>query len=492
MLGAKVASGAAWLVGARLGTKLLDLISTLVLARLLVPADFGLVALAVTVLVILNSVTDMSLGTAVVQIPKPTAHHYDTVFTLTLLRGLAIFLLMAVIAVPFADFYQDDRLVWPIVLLGLAPLIRGMISPKMIVYVREVRFLPQFVLEVGGKVAAFLVTLLMAYLHPSYWAMVAGLIAAPVITTFASYILAPYRPKLDLSEFKGLIGFTGWITLSQVVGTLNLQADRLILGNYLGKSVLGQYVVGSELAGMPTQVPLAPIMQALYAGFAKLKGDLAMLQSAYRTSQTILVAIALPLGLVVGVLAEKIVLLALGPTWLPAASVITVLAPVIALQIVTGPAQSAMMALGLTRTIFNRDLLGLCIRIPTIVLGLYLAGLEGVIWARALTGGMLIYLNLQVVSRHLNISMGSQLLAPWRSLVSGVALTAVVLGLEDQIAAPEQFLLSACGVAAVATAGIAAYIGCHLILWQLSGRPQGAETKLFSLAAGKLGRIRAS
>jgi hypothetical protein len=105
---------------------------------------------------------------------------------------------------------------------------------------------------------------------------------------------------------------------------------------------------------------------------------------------------------------------------------------------------------------------------------------------------MLIYLNLQVVSRHLNISMGSQLLAPWRSLVSGVALTAVVLGLEDQIAAPEQFLLSACGVAAVATAGIAAYIGCHLTLWQLSGRPQGAETKLFSLAAGKLGRIRAS
>jgi O-antigen/teichoic acid export membrane protein len=482
MLGRKVALGALWLVGARLAAKGMDLLAMLIVARILTPEDFGLVALAATVLVILYTVSDLSLANALIRMHDPDKHAYDTAFTLNLMRGLVLAGCLVGLAWPMAALYADPRLVDLMLVLALVPLFRAMLSPRMAHLARGLMFRQAFVLEASGKAAAFVASVGVAMATGSYWALIAGLVAAPALSSAISYLLAPYRPAFSLVHWRAIFAFSGWLTASHVVNTLNWHADRFFIGGHLGTAALGQYTVGSELASLPTNAPMLPMMQALYAGFARLADDLERLRTAYLASQSIVMALAVPLGLIVAVLAEPVIVLAIGPRWLDAAFVVQVLAPVIAFQMLTGAAQSATMATGLTRMIFRRDLTALAIRLPLILGGLYLFGFEGVVWARVASGLASIGLNLHMIRRALGAPLTDQLLAPWRSIVSG---SLMVLGLLAAMRA-----LPVAGVdhttlllhtVALGVAGVGIYVAVHLLLWLAAGRPAGPESRLIRL-----------
>lgn len=482
MLSQKVASGAIWLVSARLATRVLDLLSMLIVARLLLPADFGLFALAATVLLILNAVSDLSLANALVQMADPQKPAYDTAFTLNLLRGCGLAMMLCAVAWPFADFYGDARLAPILLALALVPLLRGLSSPRMAHLQRALQFRAAFVFEAAGKSAAFVASVSVAFATQSYWALVAGLVAAPAISTLLSYRLAPYRPALGMTDWRPIFAFSGWLTLSNVVNTLNWQADRFFIGGQLGTTVLGQYTVGSDLASLPTNAPIVPIMQALYAGFAKLSHDAARLRAAYLASQCIVIALALPISVTVSVFAKTIILIAIGPEWASSAYVVQVLAPVFALQMLTAPAQSIAMVTGNTRSIFWRDVIALFIRLPLILAGMYLAGLEGVVWARVVSGCLIIVLNLLLIRRLLEVSVTQQLLAPWRSYLSGLAMGGFyivagselgLLSMQDLWAVPQLLALAAVGAVLYGTV--------HMGLWAIARPRDSAEGKLLKM-----------
>jgi lipopolysaccharide exporter len=489
MLAKKVATGALWLVGARLATKALDLVSLLIVARLLVPADFGLFALAATVLLVLNAVTDLSLLYAIVQMREPPDAVYDTAFTLSAARGLVLCGALVSVAWPFAELYGDPRLASIILALAAVPLLRGLASPRLAFLQRQMEFRPSFYLEAAGKAAAFVASITAAVLTRNYWALVAGMIAAPIISTLLSYRLAPYRPTFALSDWKPIFAFSGWLSLSNVVNTLNWQADRLFIGGQLGTAALGHYTVGSELATLPTNAPIMPIMQALYAGFAKLSDDLERLRTAYLASQCAVMAIAMPIAITVSVFAYTIVFVAIGQEWTTSAFVIQVIAPISALQMLTGPAQSISMVRGRTDAILRRDLAALGLRLPLILFGIYLAGLEGAVWARIVP--IRIGLNLMLMKSMLDLSVFRQLLAPWRSYLSGLALAVMLVTVGshlDLLAATDIWVLPQ--LICVAAAGFALYAVVHLGLWSITQPANSAERKLLDIWSHAIGQPR--
>ena len=487
MLARKIAAGAIWLVASKLATRFLDLVAMLIVARLLLPAEFGLFALAVSVLLVLNAVTDLSLSNAIIQMKDPPDSVYDTAFTLNVLRGFAVAAALAAIAIPFASLYGDARLQAIILALATVPVLKSLVSPRMAHLQRQLSFKPQFYLEAAGKIAAFVASILVAYLTRSYWALVAGMIATPAISSMISYQFAPYRPRFGLHEWKPIFGFSGWLTLSNAVNTLNWQADRFFIGAKLGTATLGQYTVGSELASLPTNAPILPIMQALYAGFAKLAHDTVRLREAYMTSQCVIIAIALPISVTVSVFAYPILDLAIGPAWSQSAYVVQILAPVFALQMLTAPAQSIAMATGRTRSIFMRDTVALLVRLPLIVLGLWFAGLSGVIWARVASGLFIIILNLALMKRILDVSILSQLLAPWRSFVSALALALCLIVVGNAFDLLSRVTIDrAALLVATAVLGGVVYAVVHLGLWVLHKPEQSAEQKLLDMAVSIL------
>lgn len=481
----RLIKGSAWMSASRVVVNALALLSTILLARLLVPEDFGLVSLAMTFLAIVTSVTELSLSMALVRHEAPTPEHFDTAWTLNALRGLLIGLLFAASGWPVAAMYGDDRLVGVMAVLGASTVISGLTNPRTIILQRQLIFWQEFLLEVVQKLAAFVTAISIAYFYRSYWALLIGTVSAQIITTVVSYAVLPYRPRIGFKHFKDLMSFSVWLTGGQIVNTLNWRFDYLLIGRGLGMSALGHYSVGNNLAQIPTRETTAPLTKVIYPGFANIRDDPARLAAAYQRAQSLVTAIALPAGFGAALIADPLIRLAMGDKWEPVIFVVQGLAAIFALQTLGSLSTPLGMARGETRVLFNRNVLMLIVRVPLIVAGMLVGGLKGIVIARLVSGLFSIFVSLRLVRRFTGLSLEQQLSANGRALLSiaamvgGVALVSPLLGTGTDTMS----LLTR--IAVSGAVGGLVYCGTSFLLWIAMNRPSGPEREV-QLLLGKL------
>ena len=136
----KMVRGAAWVIVARLSDRLIGLVSTVILVRILVPADFGLLAMATSIIAMLALISDFSFDLALIQNPKAERRHYDTVWTLNLLFSIAYALMLVLLAQPAAHFYHEPRLAAVMEWLALGTLIGGFTNVGIVAFRKACRF----------------------------------------------------------------------------------------------------------------------------------------------------------------------------------------------------------------------------------------------------------------------------------------------------------------------------------------------------------------
>ena len=479
-----LARGTAWIAGARAVTNALGFASTLVLARLLTPDDFGLVALATTMLAILTSLTDLSLTSALVQHKAPAEHHFHAAWTLQFLRNTFLSAAFAAASFPAAAFFAEPRLVGVMFALAVSIFIQGLSNPRSIMLTRDLVFWQQFMMQVGSKIATLLVATAIAYVYRSYWALVWSTIAGQIVSLALSYTVLPFRPRPQFRGARELIGFSVWLTLGQMINTINWKSDQIFIGGYLGRPALGFYSVGDNLAIMPTRELTSPITQTLFPAFSRVSHDPDRLRSAYQKSQAVVTALALPAGVGTALVAHPLVLLTMGAKWLPVVFVIQVLASVFAFQSLGSLSQPLAMATGNTRLLFRRDLQGFLMRLPTIVAGMLIAGLPGIIYARAITGFLAIILHMQVVKKVTGLTITEQFGANKRAITSVISMGLAVGALSHFMGVfGTSTSALALRLAILATAGAVTYLAATAVLWVWASRPDGHEKEI--LAVGK-------
>jgi len=487
-LSERLVRGSLWITASRGLVNFLGLVSTFVLARLLVPADFGLVALGTTMLAIVSAVTNLSLSQALVHHRNPTDDHFHAVWTMNAARGLLIGLMFSAAAIPAAHFYGDPRLQGVMHALGFSVFLSGLANPRRIMLQKDLVFWQDFVLNVSQKLIGVVVSVVIALIWRSYWALVLGTIAGQVANVLISYTVLPFRPRPVLKHLRELWSFSAWLTLSQVINTINARFDQLLIGKLLGRTDLGYYTVGSNLALLPTREATLPLTQTLFPAFSRLAEDPERLRKAYQRAQAMVTAIALPAGVGVALVARPIVELTMGEKWLPAVAVIQALASVFALQTLGTLSQPLGMALGRTRLLFTRDTQVFFIRLPIIIAGMYFYGLQGMILARVLTGTLTIGANLMIVRKLTGLGILQQLGANVRSLISIATMAAGVFVLRYEFHDSQTKLGLVGEVASAAALGAAIYFGTTMALWLLMRRPAGPETEFvraFSIARSK-------
>lgn len=484
----RLTRGAFWLAATRLLVNLIGFASTILLARLLMPEDFGLVAIATTIAAVMGSITELSLSSALVQHDNPEDQHFDTAWTLNVLRAALLAGAMAAAAHPVAGFYGDPRLTDIMFVLAATTLLGGFGNPKLVVFTRNLVFWQEFAMAISTKLLGFVVAVAIAVIYKSYWALVIGGVAAQLLAILLSYVLLPYRPRMQLAGGRQLFAFSVWLTLGRTVNIVNWRSDQLFIGYFLGSGPLGQYSFGDNLASLPTREATAPIAQTLFPAFARLTADPVRLRQAYLRAQTLLCAIALPIGCGFAMIAEPLVLLTVGAKWLPAVIVIQILAGVFAFQSLSSSLQPLAMGMGETRALFRRDLANLVIRMPLVIIGLATAGLIGVLVARVISGLAGMVINMVLVKRLIGVSVAGQLAANGRSLAAVGLMVAVIaallqsgLGNGGWPAAP------ALGILIVA--GTLAYIAALAMLWMLAGRPAGPESAIVEIVRTALKRV---
>ena len=175
----KIAVGIAWMTTSRATVRVLGLVSTVVLARLLVPADFGLVAMATAVAAGLELLTLFGFDHALVQRREISREHYDSAWTLNLLLGVGLAIALAAVAVPVAAFYSEPRLQAVMYVLSAKYVIDNTTNPGVVDFRRNINFRPEFVMQVGPKLAGVLVTIPLAFWLRDYRACLPACSSVP-------------------------------------------------------------------------------------------------------------------------------------------------------------------------------------------------------------------------------------------------------------------------------------------------------------------------
>lgn len=472
----RIARGAGWIVAGRFTMRAFGLLNTLVVARILAPEDFGLLAVAFTAVQLLQGLSDFGVAQAVVRFRDAGKDEYDTMFTLSVIRGVMVAVFLALAAWPAAIVLEDTRYTALLLVVTLLPLMESLVNPRFFEFERQLDFRREFVMLACNKLLSVIVSVALALIYKTYWALVAGIMVGTAAQLFLSYWFIHYRPVLSLKEWRKVLDFSGWVAAAGALVTVNLKLDSLILAKIFGKAPTGGYYVGLQLAQLPTNEIAIPVARAIYPGLSELQDNEHAMRWACLGSAEAMAAIVAPIAFGMAFIAEDFVPLLLGPGWDFAIPVVQWVTPAMGLYFITMPIQPYVIAKGRTKLLFYRELFYFIVRVPLFILAAVMFGFMGAVLARSLAGIVQMGLNLELYRRVSGDAMFAPIRRAWRSLLA-LAVMSIWFVVMKPMLHEEQLPLFA-RLALDVGIGAVLYLITHALAWIAAGRPAGVESLL--------------
>lgn len=478
-----IAKGAAWMLLARAAERGIGLVSLLILARVLVPADFGLVAMAMSVIAFVELASTFGFDLALIQRENPTREHYDTAWTLQVASGLLCAAIIAVLAVPSAWFYHEPRLIAVMLVLAASRLLQSFENIGTVDFRRQMNFSREFAFSAWKKVVGFVITIALAVIFESYWALVIGAAAGRAVGVVASYTMQPYRPRFSLAARNDLFSFSGWIFLVGLAGFASQRSPHFVVGWQLGPAALGLYTVGSEIGLLPMTDMVAPINRAVFPGYARLAADADTLRQSFVEVLGVISIFALPACFGIAAIAQPLVLGLLGSRWEDAVVIVQILALAGALHAATSNHYSVWLALGQTRVTFLMETLHFVVLLPLVLVLAQSLGLVGVAYAEFIATAVSVTVECILVARALALRPTIYPAVLWRPLIAAFVMSIGLLLLTGELNAGALAHYPLWQLAVTIPLGVMMYASALALLWLASGRPPGAESLLLERLA---------
>ena len=474
-----MAKGTGWTVGTQLIIQAIAMLSTMVLARLLVPADFGLVALATALSGALHAISEFSFDLALIQNQSAARREYDTAWTLSICRNAILAGMLAAGAGLIASAFGDERLEPVVYWLALGTFFSGFQNIAVVDFRKQLAFHRDLVFMVVGKLGPVVVTVPLAFIWRDYWALVAGIVAGSIFRVALSFGMHQYRPRITFDGWRDLIHFSKWLLLGNLSIFISNRSSTFILGKILGEHTVGVFSISGDIAGIISNNLFMPLRRAIYPGYAKLANDVERLHDMFVDIFAVVFLVGAPLTLGIGLVANPLVRITLGEQWLGAIPLIQILCVGDFLQLITAAASPIYVATGrphYTAVLFTGSAIAM---VPSLIFATERAGALGAAYATLAVTLLFAILDFILVNRVLHLSMSRLLAGCWRPIISVIAMVAAVTELQalwPMSQSPGNLSLM---LAAAVAAGGAVYSVCGFALWILAGRPRGAERHLF-------------
>jgi len=486
----RTAHGAAWVIGWRLATRLLGVVSTLVLARLLAPADFGLVALGYGFVNGLDAFCTVGVEQAIIQDDHPDRDLYDTGFTINLLRSVGMGAVLAAGAGVIAGFLGDRRLDGIVLVFAAMTALTGLTNIGVVDFRRYIAFDKEFILQIVPRILSVVITIVVAAIFRSYWALVAGIVSAALFGVLFGYWMHPYRPGVTLRAWRRLFGFSLWMWILGLIATLRSQAPNLIVGRLSGPAAVGILSIGNDVASLPITELVAPLARASFSGFAAARQGGGDSREAFVRILAAMALLTLPAGVGISLVAFPLVMLAFGPQWIQAVPLVEVLGIAGTMTLFGSVSASLFSAHAWLRPMAKISGTTTIACVLLLVALVPRFGLLGAALAIAITDAFNQMIYLLATLRRLELRAWDLLSRVWRSLAAtaAMALVLVELGLGwTAVSGDGRVLASRLFGAAALGAGV--YLVVLFGAWAGTGRPAGAEADVLALAGRLLGNV---
>jgi lipopolysaccharide exporter len=305
-----------WRALAMGGEKVIFLVRLIVLARLLLPEEFGLVAIGMVALAMALSLTDFGVVASLIQQGATDKRHLDTAWTISLVRGFGVTLVLVIAAPWIATAFGEPRATDIIRALALMALLHAAASIQVAKLNREFRFRGLAVIRLSSAIINTVVAVVLASTYGA-WAIVWGAVAGALTHVAVSYAVAPYRPALRLSDqaTASIVRFGRWIFLMGVLGVAADAILRWLIATRLGTLELGLFFMASRLAFLPSQSVSELVQEVSFPVYAHLQENAAKAAMAFRSLLIAVLALLVPMCFVFAWLVPEIVEYLLGEQW---------------------------------------------------------------------------------------------------------------------------------------------------------------------------------
>lgn len=419
----RVASSASWSAAGRLGAQGLQFAAGLVLARLLFPEDFGLLASVYVITGLTLIFFDMGIGGAIVHQRRLDDRLLSTAFWFNALGGL-VFVGLLVLAGPFvADFYGDERLRWITPLAGLSFVFALSVVHSALLQ-RELRFKPLAITEISTAVVANGVTIAAAAAGLGPYALVTGPPVQSLLTTVVLWRLTGWRPRSFFSPaaFRQLWAFSGGMLGFGVVNYAGRNADNLLVGRFVGAAGLGLYNRAYNLMLLPLQQVGGVLGRVMFPALSSMGDDLERVRAAYRRVLRTMSFVTIPLLVGMAATAPALVMVLWGDRWLGTVPLLQLLCLAGLPQALSSSEGWLYQSQGRTTLMFGMGLLSTGVGVVAVVVGLQF-GVVGVAAGVLASSYLFLPVNLFVACRVIG-------LASWRVYADNAVtvVSAVLMG----------------------------------------------------------------
>ncbi len=308
--------GLAWTGAAKWATQLVSWASTLIVARLLTPEDYGLVGMAGIYLGFITLLSEFGLGGAVVTLRELDGEQISQLNGLAVLFGVASFLASCAIAVPLGHFFRAPQLPLVVVVMSTTFVIAGFKTMPLALLQRDLRFKALALVEASQAVVLSVAMVAFAMLGFRYWTLVIGAILSVLISTLALWSIRHTRlawPRL--ASLRHAVAYSSHLIGTRLCWYAYSNADFAVAGRVLGKAALGVYDFGWTLANIPVDKVTALVGQVTPAFFSTVQTDIPALRRYFLHLTEGLAFVTVPIGLGLAVVGRDFVMVALGPKW---------------------------------------------------------------------------------------------------------------------------------------------------------------------------------
>lgn len=379
--------GLSWLGALRLLIRFLSFVKLAVLARLLLPAQFGLFGIAGLVLAFLETFTETGINVVLIQQADDDAKDYlNTAWIVSIGRGVLISALIFFSTPLITHFFQSPEAKSILLLMSLVPLIRGFINPAIVFFQKQLEFHKEFWFRSSLILVETLFTVILTLITRSATSLVYGLIISScleVILSF-SFVRPCPKPVFEIKKLKDVLNRGKWVTAAGIFNYLFHQGDDIVVGRILNTTALGFYQMAYKISTLPITEVADTVGKVTFPVYAKIAPDRKRIKQAFFKVTATISALVIPFGLLLFFFTSPIVNLVLGANWLSIVPVLKVLTVFGVVRAITGSASALFLALNkqeYVTALTLSSILGLAITIIPLVsrFGILGAGLSALI-----------------------------------------------------------------------------------------------------------------
>ena len=296
--------------------KLVGLLSTLILARVLAPEDFGLVAIAALIASFLSTFSNTGASIYIVRARRPSRSLLNTSFSINLGIKIVLAVVLVFTTPLLVKYYGDSKLANLLYVYAAIIIIGGLTNPAESLLRRRQSYSAIVKVTVVAKVISASIAVAIALLYENYWALVIGTFFSQFLQVIGSYVVYPYFPKIDFKNAKEQWYFSGWLIPQSILGFFRTQFDTVLASSQFGQSTLGSYNTMKYMAFIPSFNLITPLTTPLLAQLAPLRKNKPHFTIRFNVATIVTIAISTPTAVFLFYYAYPIIFLLMGEQWI--------------------------------------------------------------------------------------------------------------------------------------------------------------------------------